>query len=145
MQIGRYWSAEYLTQWRPLNRWDLCLGATQQNTAATEFGGWSGVKCPFNLRRAPCELCFSGYDTTIPLNWNVNPVCTMCPSYKYYLMFYPQLCFNWEYPAKLLTLMGWFTWVRVAGNQRWWKPLQKPTGIMIWLCPSQFNLLTWHR
>lgn len=126
----------YLIWWRPLNGWDLCLGATQQNTAAAEPWGWSSVKSPGTLRRKPCRPHISNCDTNILLNWHVNPTCAMCPSYKYYLMFSPQLCFNWEYPAKLLALMGRFAWVRVAGNQRWWKQFQKPTGIIDLLVPE---------
>lgn len=93
--------------------------------------------CSWALKMDQCQIsprswrlrCSNG-DTNIPPNWHANPACVAYPSYQYQHMFYPQLCFNGEYPAKQLALMGRFTWVRVAGNQHWWKQFQKPTGII---------------
>lgn len=121
----------YSVKWfLTLNGWDVCLGATQQSPAAAELWRWSSVKSPRDLCRNPWRPRSRNSDTDIPPNWNANPPCTTYPSYQYQLRFYPQLCFNGEYPAKPLALMGRFTRVRVAGNQRWWKQFQKPTGII---------------
>lgn len=125
-------SSHCLPWWRPLSGWNLCVGARGGIQLSSEDGV---VYAPCNQHRTARRPCFRNWHRRYPA-LKCKPSLLNVPFFKYYIMFYSQLCFNWEHLAGLLTLMGRFTWVRVAGKQHLWRQLQKPIGIIDLTAPE---------
>lgn len=129
-----YWSTELPLPSLvvPLSGWNLCVGARGGIQLSSEDGV---VYAPCNQHRTARRPCFRNWHRHYPA-LKCKPSLLNVPFFKYYIMFYSQLCFNWEHLAGLLALMGRFTWVRVAGKQHLWRQLQKPIGIIDLTAPE---------